>query len=159
MVAWFRYNELVDAKLTDINIMSNRPIHFEVRADNAERAKKFYESALGWKIEKTAMPGVGMDYWMVMTGEGPGIDGGLYERKDSPMRKLNSFDCTILVDDIDKVVAAIKATGGKIEPWEGKEKWEMKGLGWFSRAMDTEGTCSVCSRPPNGSRNSANRTA
>ena len=40
----------------------------------------------------------------------------------------------ILIDD-----ACIKANGGTIEPWEGNEKWEMKGLGWFSRATDTEG--------------------
>lgn len=119
--------------------MNNRPIHFEVQADDAERAKKFYEAVLGWKIEKTSMPGVGMDYWTVATGEGPGIDGGLYQRKDNPARQLNSFDCTILVGDIDSVIAAIKANGGHVEPWEGKEKWEMKGLGWFSRAVDTEG--------------------
>lgn len=119
--------------------MSNRPIHFEVQADDAERAKKFYESVLGWKIEKTAMPGVGMDYWSVTTGEGPGIDGGMYQRKDNMGRRLESFDCTIMVDDIDKVIAGIKANGGTIEAWEGKEKWEMKGLGWFSRARDTEG--------------------
>ncbi len=118
--------------------MDNRPIHFEVQADDAERAKKFYENALGWKIEKSKMP-VGMNYWMVNTGEGPGISGGLYERKSNPGRKLNSFDCTVLVGDMDKVISDIKANGGKIEPWEGKEKWEMKGLGWFSRAIDTEG--------------------
>ena len=118
--------------------MNNRPIHFEVQADDAERAKNFYEKALGWKIEKSNMPGVGMDYWMVNTGEGPGISGGLYKRAENP-RKLNSFDCTILVQDIDAVIAAIKANGGSIQPWEGKEKWEMKGLGWFSRATDTEG--------------------
>src|SRR5277367_4825692 len=106
--------------------MSNRPIHFEVQADDAARAKEFYEKALGWQIEKAGMPGVGMDYWMVKTGEGPGIDGGLYQRKDNPARQLNSFDCTILVGDIDKVIADIKANGGKIESWEGKEKWEMK---------------------------------
>ena len=119
--------------------MNNRPIHFEVQADDAELAKKFYESALGWKIEKNSMPGVGMDYWILKTGEGPGIDGGMYQRKDNPARQLKSFDATIMVDDIDNVIAAIKANGGKIEPWEGKEKWEMKGLGWFSRAVDTEG--------------------
>lgn len=118
--------------------MKNRPIHFEVQADDAVRAKNFYEKALGWKIEKSTMPGVGMDYWMIETGEGPGINGGLFKRADA-MGKLNSFDCTILVDDMDKVIAAIKANGGKITPWQGKEKWEMKGLGWFSRAMDTEG--------------------
>ena len=119
--------------------MSNRPIHFEIQADDAERAKNFYEKSLGWKIEKSTMPGVGMDYWMIMTGDGPGINGGLYERSNNPTRVLKSFDCTILVDDIDKVIAAVKANGGTIEPWEGKEKWEMKGLGWFSRAIDPEG--------------------
>ncbi|HEX8946897.1 MAG TPA: VOC family protein [Candidatus Paceibacterota bacterium] len=118
--------------------MSNRPIHFEIQADDVERAKKFYEGALGWTIEKAQMSGDGMDYWMIMTGEGPGINGGLYNRADNE-RKFQSFDCTILVDDIDSVIAAIKANGGKIQPWEGKEKWEMKGLGWFSRAQDTEG--------------------
>ncbi len=118
--------------------MANRPIHFEVQADNAERAKSFYEKALGWKIEKSTMPGVSMDYWMVMTGEGPGINGGLYKRTDAS-RTLNSFDCTISVDDIDTVIAEIKANGGEIRPWEGKEKWKMEGLGWFSRAVDTEG--------------------
>jgi hypothetical protein len=29
------------------------------------------------------MPGVGMEYWMVETGDGPGINGGIYNRKDS----------------------------------------------------------------------------
>ncbi len=119
--------------------MSNRPIHFEIQADDPGRAKDFYEKSLGWKIEKTQMPGVGMDYWIVDTGEGPGINGGLYKRSDSSSGKLISFDCTITVDDIDKVIEAIKANGGQIRPWEGQEKWEMKGLGWFSRAVDSEG--------------------
>ncbi len=118
--------------------MSNRPIHFEIQADDAERAKKFYEDVLGWKIEKASMPGVGMDYWMVETGEGPGINGGLYKRTDNP-RKITTFDCTIQVDDLDGVIAAIKSHGGQIQPYEGQEKWEMKGLGWFSRAVDSEG--------------------
>ncbi len=65
------------------------------------------------------MPGVGMDYWMVVTGEGPGINGGLYKRTDSP-RKMTAFDCTIQVGDIDKVIAAIKANGGKVS--RGKER-------------------------------------
>ena len=119
--------------------MSNRPVHFEIQADDAERAKKFYENALGWKIEKSTMPGVGMDYWMIGTGEGPGINGGLYKRADNPNKKITTFDCTVQVDDIDKVIAAIKSNGGKINQWEGKDKWEMKGLGWFSRAEDSEG--------------------
>jgi predicted enzyme related to lactoylglutathione lyase len=121
--------------------MNQRPIHFEIQADDADRAKKFYETCLGWKIEKSTMPGVGMDYWMIKTGEDgtPGINGGLYKRSENPMRRITTFDCTVQVDDIDKVIEAVKANGGKIEPWEGKEKWEMKGLGWFARVIDPEG--------------------
>ena len=119
--------------------MSNRPIHFEVQADDAERAKKFYENVMGWKIERSNMPGVGMEYWMVDTGTGPGINGGMYKRADNPYKKIMTFDCTIQVDDIDEVISAIKKNGGKIDQWEGKDKWEMKGLGWFSRAVDSEG--------------------
>lgn len=118
--------------------MANRPIHFEIQADDPERAKKFYESAFGWDIQPTSMENVGMDYWMVMTGEGPGINGGMY-RRSSGNQPLHTFDCTIMVDDIDKVIAAIKENGGEIQPWEGKEKWEMQGLGWFSRGKDSEG--------------------
>ena len=62
----------------------------------------------------------------------------LYKRTDNP-RKITTFDCTIQVGDLDRVIAAIKKNGGKIEPFEGREKWEMKGLGWFSRGVDPEG--------------------
>jgi predicted enzyme related to lactoylglutathione lyase len=124
----------------------SRVVHFEIQADDAERAKKFYENALGWKIEKwggadaTADTGVGMDYWGLITGpsDKPGINGGLYKRSDG-LRKVNTFDCTIEVENIDKAIEAIKANGGTIQPWEGKEKWEMAKIGWFSRAVDTEG--------------------
>ncbi len=121
--------------------MANRPIHFEVQVDDAERAKKFYENALGWKIDKSTMPGVGMDYWMIETGPAgtPGINGGLYKRADNPIRKVITFDCTVQVDDIDTVIAAVRENGGTIEQWQGQDKWEMKGLGWFSRVIDPEG--------------------
>ena len=119
--------------------MNNRPIHFEIQADDMKRAKKFYENTFGWKMEKPNMPEVGMEYWMIMTGEGPGINGGLYKRSDNPHPQITTFDCTIQVEDLDKVIKAIKTNGGSIEPWEGKEKWEMKGLGWFSHGVDPEG--------------------
>jgi predicted enzyme related to lactoylglutathione lyase len=125
--------------------MDNRVIHFEVQADDIERAKKFYSNVFGWEIKKWGGDkpdtdyGVSMEYWGLVTGKSnPGIDGGLYKRSDSP-RKMNSFDCTIQVSDMDKAIAAVKANGGQIQPYEGKEKWEMEKLGWFSRAVDSEG--------------------
>jgi uncharacterized protein len=115
----------------------NRVIHFEIQADDVERAKKFYEKALGWKIEKymsekdTGM----MDYWMVMTGPDgtPGINGGMYKRPADD--KLYTYDCTVLVEDIDKATEAVKANGGMIT----REKSELAGVGWFVGAKDTEG--------------------
>ena len=114
----------------------NRVIHFEIQADNIERAKNFYEKALGWKINQmmTKEQG-GMDYWGVVTGEGtPGINGGMYQRVASG-DKLYAYDCTIEVPDLDKAMAAVKENGGTIT----KEKMEIPGVGWFAGAKDTEG--------------------
>ena len=37
-----------------------RIVHFEIPAENPERAVKFYQKVFNWKIEKWAGP---MDYW------------------------------------------------------------------------------------------------
>ncbi len=115
--------------------MNNRVIHFEIQADDVERAKKFYEKTLGWKITQmmTKEQG-GMDYWGLDTGTGPGISGGLYQRpKEGDMFYL--YDCTIQVQDIDKAIADVKANGGTIL----REKSEMPKIGFFAGAKDTEG--------------------
>jgi predicted enzyme related to lactoylglutathione lyase len=115
---------------------NNRVIHFEIQADNVERAKTFYEKALGWNISQVMKKEeAGMDYWGIETGEGPGISGGLYERPKTEKDKFYLYDCTILVEDIDKATAAVKANGGIIT----KEKDEIPNIGWFAGAVDTEG--------------------
>lgn len=116
--------------------MPNRVIHFEIQADNVDRASKFYSEVLGWKIEQmmSADKG-GMNYWGITTGKTgtPGINGGLYERpKDD---KITTYDCTVEVEDLDKTIAAVKKSGGKIM----KEKDEIPGVGWFAMVTDTEG--------------------
>ena len=42
-------------------------VHFEIPADDVERAQKFYGELFGWKIEKFAGP-CPMDYWPITTG-------------------------------------------------------------------------------------------
>ncbi len=115
----------------------NRVVHFEIQADDIERARKFYKEVMGWEIsqimdkEKSGM----MDYWQIVTGDSvPGINGGLYKRTDGP-DAFHLFDCTVEVADIDKAVEAIKTNGGTIT----REKVEMPGVGWFASAKDTEG--------------------
>ena len=116
----------------------NRVIHFEVQADDVERAKNFYQNALGWKIEQVMKKEEGgMDYWSVVTGEEgePGFKGGLYQRPEVDNEKFYLYDCTIAVEDLDKAIEAVKTNGGMIT----KEKAEIPGVGWFASAKDTEG--------------------
>lgn len=114
----------------------NRVIHFELQADNIERAKTFYEKALGWKVSQMMKKEEGgMDYWGLDTGEGPGINGGMYQRPEAEDQKMHVYDCTIMVQDIDKTMEDVKANGGKIT----KEKMEIPHVGWFAGCLDTEG--------------------
>ncbi len=115
--------------------MNNRVIHFEIQADDAARAQAFYEKALGWKIKKVEMEDMTMEYWMIDTGTGPGIGGGIYKRPEKDAEKFFTYDCTVSVEDIDKSIADVKTAGGEII----REKTEMKGVGWFASCRDTEG--------------------
>ena len=116
----------------------NRVVHFEVQADDIERAKDFYQKTFGWEINQVMKKEEGgmMDYWMIVTGKNePGINGGLYQRPAEEVDKYYLYDCTISVKDIDQAIADIKANGGTIT----REKSELKGVGWFASAKDTEG--------------------
>jgi uncharacterized protein len=60
-----------------------RVIHFEIPADDPERAVNFYKKVFGWKIDEY---GVGdMNYWLVTTGnyKEPGINGAIAEKDES----------------------------------------------------------------------------
>lgn len=118
--------------------MKSTVIHFEIQADDVERAKKFYESVFGWDIMPLMQKDKGemMDYWGVETRKsGPGINGGLYQRPEKTDEKNYLYDCTVSVDDLDKAMEAVKANGGEIT----REKSELPGVGWFASAKDTEG--------------------
>lgn len=58
-----------------------RVVHFELSADNPDRAVKFYTKVFNWKIEKWAGP---QDYWLITTGgeKEPGINGAIMQRSD-----------------------------------------------------------------------------
>lgn len=119
----------------------NRVTHFEVQADDVERAKKFYQEAFGWKIEKWMgdKKDDPMEYWGLMSGkEGErGINGGLYQRPKDPKdgEKYYLFDATIQVENLDKAIEDVKKAGGTIT----REKMQLTDVGWFASAKDTEG--------------------
>ncbi len=107
-----------------------RPVHFDITADNPERAMKFYETVFGWKFQKWDGP---MEYYMATTGDEkePGINGGISKKGDDAMPQMN----TIGVVSVDEFSAKVQNGGGKIL----KPKMPIPGVGWFAVAQDTEG--------------------
>jgi uncharacterized protein len=117
--------------------MSSRVIHFEIHAEQPERAVKFYSSLFGWEVTKWAGP---VDYWLIKTGpEGqPGINGG-FVRRQGPApadgQAVNAYTCTIGVGAINATIQAIGTYGGTIV----LPKMAIPGVGWLAYAKDTEG--------------------
>lgn len=117
----------------------NRIAHFEIHADDPERAAAFYAKTFGWDIKK--WEGGQFEYWMVMTGkqdEIGGINGGLMRRKGPPPTEgqpVNSYVSTVVVDKYDEVASKIVANGGH----EAVPKGALTGMAWQGYFKDTEG--------------------
>lgn len=118
----------------------NRVVHFEIQANDPERAMKFYRDVFGWSFERWGEN----EYWMVMTAEKgstePGINGGLLPRpKGAPMPEkmcgANAFVCTVQVESFDATAEKILAAGGTVA----MEKFAIPGMAWQGYFLDTEG--------------------
>jgi len=111
----------------------NRVVHFEIHAEDPQRAIAFYEGLFGWTFTQWG----GMDYWLITTGtEPPGIDGGLMPRR-GPIdgTAVFAFVCTVNVEQVDESLAAAVRLGGTVAA----PKMPIPGVGWLVYANDTEG--------------------
>lgn len=108
----------------------SRVTHFELPADDPERAIAFYRDVFGWTIEKWDGP---TEYWLIGTGSEtePGIDGGLARRQEPE----TGTEITVEVESVDKAVSAVEAQGGKVL----RPKRAIPGVGWLAYCQDTEG--------------------
>ena len=104
-------------------------IHFEIPADDPERAVKFYQKVFDWKIENWGGP---VNYWLATTGpeDEPGVDGAIKEREDK-----EGIHNTIAVASIDDAIQKIEENGGEILI----PKTEIPGIGYHAYFKDTEG--------------------
>ena len=112
-----------------------RVVHFEIHAENTERAIQFYQKSFGWEFQKWEGP---IDYWLVMTGpkDQPGIDGGLVPRQvEIDGQAVIAYVCTIDVPDIDATVSTVEKNGGTIAI----AKMAVPTVGWLVYFKDTEG--------------------
>ncbi|CCQ45225.1 putative uncharacterized protein [Pseudarthrobacter siccitolerans] len=112
-------------------------VHFEIPADDKERANAFYESAFGWNLS----PMQEMDYTIAITTpsdeqtgmpSAPGaINGALFPRTDN----LRTPIITIDVEDMDAALAQVESAGGTVA----QAKDAVPGMGYFAYFKDTEG--------------------
>jgi predicted enzyme related to lactoylglutathione lyase len=107
-----------------------RVVHFEIPADDPERAAKFYGKVFDWKITTWGGP---EDYWLATTGPDTetGINGAIAKRGES----LRSTTNTIAVSSVDDFSQKIVAAGGKVL----SPKTLIPGVGQFAYCQDTEG--------------------
>jgi predicted enzyme related to lactoylglutathione lyase len=120
--------------------MDHTIVHFEIPADQPERAAKFYRELFGWDIKQfEGSAAGGIEYWMVRTvptdAEGaptrPGVNGGLMRRMFPGQATVNY----ISVPEVDEFLRKAKQLGAKVL----MEKSPVPGMGWFAQLNDTEG--------------------
>jgi predicted enzyme related to lactoylglutathione lyase len=106
-----------------------RVVHFEIYAEDPERAVQFYQEVFGWKVQK--WDGV-EDYWLVTTGEEaePGIDGAI-ARRTKDETTYNIVD----IPSVDETTEKVLAAGGKVV----SPKFAVPGQGYVAYYQDTEG--------------------
>jgi predicted enzyme related to lactoylglutathione lyase len=114
-----------------------RLIHFEVHAEDPERAARFYARVLGWDAKRWEGP---VDYWLLTTGpsDQPGINGAIALRRGAAPTEgeaVNAFVCTAEVEELEAAVDEAIAAGGELAV----PRMAIAGVGWLAYVKDTEG--------------------
>ena len=101
--------------------------HFEIHADNVEKAKTFYEKLFGWRIKKDTK----LDYWHIDTGSEKAIVGGLEKRSPA----LQGIVIYVSVSEIEDYLTTIEQLGGEIVI----EKTQVPSWGFYAICKDVSG--------------------
>ena len=116
--------------------MPGRVVHFEIHAADPDRAERFYKRVFDWEIRR--WDGAPVDYRLITTGTDgePGINGAIVERR-GPVdgTAVTAFVCTVSVDDLAAVEAAVPEAGGE----QVVDRQELENVGSFAYFKDTEG--------------------
>lgn len=114
----------------------DKVVHFEIPADNLERAQGFYRQAFGWAV--SSVPGMG--YTLVQTtpsgkdgspAEPGAINGGMLARQ----APITNPVVTIEVASIDDSLKQIEKLGGRAV----RGKQPVGDMGFAAYVRDTEG--------------------
>ena len=118
----------------------DKVVFFEIPVDNPARAREFYSSAFGWKMNEipemhyTQIGTVEADQMGIRgTPKEPGaINGGMVERRHELVENPVIY---IGVKNIDEATAAIEKNGGRIM----KPKTPVGNFGFAAYFKDSEG--------------------
>ena len=106
--------------------MAGEIVHYEIAAEDADRAQAFWSGLFGWSFQGSGMPDI--DYRMSQITESAGA--AIYPSAD----KVGHPNVYHDVADIDASIAKVKELGGGAE-----DKMPVPGHGWFAPCKDTEG--------------------
>jgi predicted enzyme related to lactoylglutathione lyase len=112
-----------------------RVVHFEIHAEDLDRAEGFYTEVFGWDVHKFDGP---VDYRVINTGPNSetGIDGALTERRaNGHGDAVIAYVCTVQVEDIAATETKVKEAGGE----QVVDRQEIPEVGQLSYFKDTEG--------------------
>ncbi len=105
-------------------------VHFDIPADNLERAKKFYKDLFDWEIESVPGP---MEYYNIATkneNQEAGVGGGMGQRQQQGSGITNYIG----VSSVDEYIKKVEQLGGKII----MPKTTIPGFGYLAVFLDTE---------------------
>ena len=117
----------------------DKVVHFEIPADDVDRAKDFYGSIFGWQLQTMQMEGgeytiamtTSIDEQSQMPTEPGAINGGMMRREEHTPSPV----ITIGVDAIDDALGKIASHGGTtVTP-----RTSIPGMGAFAYFKDPEG--------------------
>jgi len=117
----------------------DKVVHFEIPADDVDRAQKFYKDLFGWDIQKSGE----MPYWMIKTvetdekmmpKEAGAINGGMLQRDEKNDPTGTKPVIVINVSNVEEYCKKVEEAGGKVV----MPTMKVGDMGIYARIKDTE---------------------
>ncbi|NND72817.1 MAG: VOC family protein [Rhodothermales bacterium] len=106
----------------------NRPIHFEILADNPQELSAFYSRVLGWKVSLWDGP---QTYWSVDTGDDEKGINGAFMHRHFEQSVINTSE----VESLEQAINVVEENGGRIVLGPN----DIPGVGRHAYCADPEG--------------------
>jgi uncharacterized protein len=116
---------------------TNQLSHFAIRADDLDRARKFYGGVFGWTFQGFG-GGPMTEFCQIQDSAGNPLAplGAVQSRKfNSTPQPVIGLECSFAVQDADAIARAVEANSGKIV----MPKAAIPRVGWIVKFLDTEG--------------------